>query len=250
MKLAFLVSSAINLDETINQGFSYSKNRSFFSSEERFRQTQYTINSINLVCPESTIYLYDNSLNFQEYAEKLSYVNNLKFISLERLDPMASAITRSHPSKGYCEALGTEVFFKNFIEELDQYDFVTKISGRYFYSTFDTRFFNQENKNKFLFKQFRNWEWSDAWKFPDFLKISHKLFWAPTQTYSIGQNQIQNFYKNFLEIGNYYRNNPQTSNHIDFECLMYYFVLHNQPVAEVSWEVGGWTGAMGDYQQW
>jgi hypothetical protein len=105
MKLAFFISSIINIDQTISQGFSYSKQRSAFSSDERLRQTQYTINSINLVCPESTIYLFDSSVNAEEYSNKLSYVENLKFVSLEKIDPASAEITRSHPGKGFCEAV-------------------------------------------------------------------------------------------------------------------------------------------------
>jgi hypothetical protein len=121
---------------------------------------------------------------------------------------------------------------------------------QYFYSTFDYTLFNEENKNKLLFKKIRSWTWSDSWKFPDFLKIDNTLSWAPTQTYCIGQGQLRDFYKNFLKIGTYYKNNPYNSNHIDFECLMYYYVLRNQPFIQVPWQVGGWTGAKGDYQQW
>lgn len=250
MKLAFFISSAINLDSTVNQGFSYSNKRTQFNSDERLRQTQFTINSINLVCPDSTIYLFDSSTNAEEYSNKLSYVRNLKFIPLIKLDKDTATITRSHPTKGYCEALGTELFLKNYIEELSEYDFITKVSGRYYYASFDNKFFNQENKNSYLVKQIKNWDWNENWQYPNFLNINGKLFWSATQTYAIGKNQIQNFYNNFSKITNYYRDNEQNSNHIDFECLMYYFVLRNQNLVEIPWSVGGWTSAKGDFIQW
>lgn len=249
MKLAFFVSSAINLDES-KTSFSYGIKRTAFGSAERFRQTQYTINTINLVAPGSDIFILDVSKNYQEYKDNLSYVKNLKFIPLESLDPDIAALCRTHPSKGLCEAISTTSFFKHYFNQLAEYDFIVKITGRYFFTNFDQSILKEENKNKYLFSPIKKFDWLDRWGYPQELKKENKLFWAPTCTYAIGKYCIQEFYNDLLTIQNYYINNPDTSSIIDYECMMYYRVLENKELLELPWKYAGWRGVEGDFGQW
>ena len=151
MKIAFIISSAINLDDTVNISFGNGNKRSAFSSEERFRQTQYSLNSINLIFPDSKKYIFDTSINSDQYRKKLSYFKNLDFVSLNEIDKDKAMLCRTSKSKGFCESLSTMMFLDEKRNELENYDFIIKLSGRYFFSSFDKSKLIEENTNKYLF---------------------------------------------------------------------------------------------------
>ena len=249
MKIAFFISSAINLDLTTDVNFNYAPRRSAFSSEERFRQTQQTINSINLVMPDCHIYLLDISENYIEYKDRLSYVPNLTFVGLEGIDPDSAQLCRTHKSKGLCEATSTVKFLDHYIEELKEYDYVVKFSGRYFLTQFDKSIFTEENKDNFLIHTLYNWPWKDHWGYPESMKRNNELFWMFTCIYGFGKNRLEEFYQGVQQIPKYYIENPELALILDFENAMYYNVLEDKPFVKFPCRVAGWGGANGDFGQ-
>ena len=229
MKIAFIISSAINLDDTVNISFGNGNKRSAFSSEERFRQTQYSLNSINLIFPDSKKYIFDTSINSDQYRKRLSYFKNLDFVSLNEIDKDKAMLCRTSKSKGFCESLSTMMFLDEKRNELENYDFIIKLSGRYFFSSFDKSKLIEENTNKYLFKKIRKWDWKESWNFPNYLKQpDNKLYYAPTQAYCVGKYSIEKYHNGIKNIYSHYLNESyENAMRIDYECLMYYFVLNN-----------------------
>lgn len=247
MKLAFFITSAINVDDHIDSNFPYAKKRSAFNSEERFRQTRFTINSIRLIAPDARIFLADVSKNGAEYQKELSRIPNLTFLPLEEINPSVSLTCRTHPSKGYCESLITQTFVESCYEEIKNYDYLNKITGRYFYYQFNTEIFNEENKNRYLFQPIRKWDWQEWWGYPTDLKRNNQICWAFTGAYGIGKNLFEDFYNSVPLLTKYYTDNPQYANIMDYECVMYYQILENKNILETPWRVGGWIGVNGEY---
>jgi len=252
LKVAFFISSVINVDDSAGHNFTYSSRRTFFDREERYRQTQFTLASLRLAYPGCMIYLYDCSRNPDEYRERFAYMgtDNFRYISIQELDPEINEICRTHPAKGYCEALCTEVFLKNYIDELREYDYIVKISGRYFYTSFDATVLNEQNKNSFLNKYIRVWDWQPHWNYPEELNRNGYMHWAPSQTYAVGQGQIDNYYRTYFNIADWYRQNPSIGGIVDFEAIFYHVLLSHFPIVEVPWLTGGWGGSEGDYSEW
>lgn len=247
MKLAFFITSAINVDDHIDTNFPYAKKRSAFNAAERFRQTRFTINSIRLAVPDARIFVVDVSKNGAEYQKELSTTPNLTFLSLEELNPNVAAICRTSLSKGYCESLITQTFMEMCYNEVKNYDYLNKISGRYFYYHFNKEMFNEENKNHYLFQPIKKWDWQNHWGYPDDLKRNNQICWAFTGAYGIGKYCIEDFYNSVSRLTGYYTENPQYANIMDYECVMYYRILENKSLFETPWRVGGWIGVNGEY---
>jgi len=247
--LCFFVSSAINLDNTNNIGFSYSPKRSAFNAEERFRQTQYTLNSIRLIEPEAEIYLVDISENASEYAKRLSYVPNLQFISVQDLAPDIAEQCRTNNAKGYCETLSTKFFFDNYIDNISSRDFLCKISGRYFYTAFQRHHFIEENLDKYIFKPLHLFNWQDNWQFPEELKFNNKCKWIFTCTFAIGKKKFHDFRNKLNYAVDFYQKDASRF-HVDYECVLPYCVLDDPSIFGSFWHVSGWGGANGDFGIW
>jgi len=247
MKLAFYISSVINVDST--NGFGHTPVRSAFSAEERFRQTQFTIASIRLLFPESKIFLFEIGHNVDKIRNDLNYVSNLEVVSAEELDPVVTHLCRTNTSKGTCETAATILFLKHYINELKEYDYFIKVSGRYFYTDVDTSVLNQENTNKYISKYTKVWDWLEWWGYPDLLKNNGKLFWTPSTSYAVGRELLDDFNQSLTVMYEYYINNPELAKIIDFECLLYHFVIQNKPCVEVSWILGGWGGQSGQFSE-
>ena len=113
MKKAFIVTSSIEVNN--NNPLTYSTVRSYFSNEERLRQTIMTIASLDLVSDtETTIYILDTSENWQQYRDQLLYQKNLKFISIKEEFPDIYEIVTTHPQKSYCECLSVSTFIRKY----------------------------------------------------------------------------------------------------------------------------------------
>jgi len=245
MRLAFFITSVINVDNS--NGFGHTPVRSLFSSQERFRQTQFTIANIRLLFPTSKIYLFEIGSNVDQIRYDLSYIDNLEVISSEELDPVMTNLSRTNTSKGTCETAATLLFLKNYINDIKQYDYLIKVNGRYFYTSFDSSFLNQENINKYITKETQAWDWLDWWGYPDLLKNNGKLFWTPSTSYAVGRELLDDFHQSLSLMYDYYINNPKLGKIIDFECLLYHFIIKNKPCVEIPWTLGGWGGQDGKF---
>lgn len=249
MKLAFFISSAINLDHSSDSNkFLYANKRTAFSSEERFRQTQFTINSISLLFPDAKIYILDISENAYQYQERLNYVKNLTFLPLENINKISAHICRTHQSKGYCEGLSTKEFLNVCFDELKNYDYLVKISGRYFLTEFDKSLLTLENKNSYLVPFTRQFNWNPQWGYPAELNINGKLGWAFTCLYSVGIDLLDEFKQNFENVTQYFIDNPDIAKIMDYECIFYDKILKGKNnILNPNWHVAGWSGAEGHF---
>lgn len=248
MKLAFYISSIINLDNV--GGFGHIASRTAFSSAERFRQTQFTIANIRSLFPEAHIFLFEIGRDVDQIRNDLRHVGNLNIISAEELDPAVTELCRTNRSKGTCETAATLLFLKHYMSKLKEYDYVIKISGRYFFTKMVAGFLNQENTNRYLCKQIHSWEWKPEWGYPEMLKKDEKLFWTPSQSYAVGTGLLDEFHQSLASVYEYYVNNPELAKILDFECLLYHYVLQNKPYVEVPWITGGWGGQDGIYNEY
>ena len=151
MKDCFVITSCIGTKK--NSPFKGTETRSYFSDQERLDQTIFQLRIVSQRNPNSKIFLVDASE--QEFADIYSWnIPNLSYIRLQTLNPSVCETIRSYRSKSHCECLILLEFIRHFKEELKDYDFVTKLSGRYLYRHGEhDKFFIPENKNKLFFKE-------------------------------------------------------------------------------------------------
>lgn len=243
MKECFVVTSSI---QTSNIPLTYSSNRSAFSSNERYRQTIYTINSIISQKPEATIYIFDSSYEYSEYAKFFSYFPRVTFIPLKEISEKNQKLVNTHRHKSYCECLLLDTFFDYFKQDLKEFDFFYKATGRYVYE------FNNYpvSTEKIYFKYPNEFPWEDSWneyfKLVDYRAAErHNVFKQYcTVLYGFGNCNIklmQDYWKSVLEI-------VTKEDHIqyDVECLMYHLTRPQKNLIEhAEWVVTGFEGASG-----
>ncbi len=165
MKKAFIVTSAIEI--STEPALSYCETRNCFTKEERLAQTIETIANIDFHSKDDTvIYLLDISTDCEFYKNLFSYQHNLKYINVKDEFPEIFHIVRTHPNKGFCETTITKAFFKKYYNELIEFDYFFKISGRYgVEESFNTDICNTENLNKMFFKKSCDIGWSDDYNY-------------------------------------------------------------------------------------
>ena len=247
MKIAFIVSSTIDTNQGRGQNFPYSLNRSVFTPEERLRQTQGTLNSLHLIDPTSDIFLIDTSEKSNLYKKELLYVPNLTYVNLNELDPETGEIGRNNPSKGFGETTATTTFLKNYYHTLKNYDFIIKITGRYFFSKFNKNILTAENKDKYVIGPVRKFPWNNKWNYPNFLIHDDKLHWVPTWAYGVGGSKFDDYVQNYQTILEFYKNNTEIAPYMDLECLFYEYMIKNNSAIEAPWTVHGWNGVSGKF---
>jgi len=250
MKKCFIVTSAIGIENNAPLLTSRPVRRTAFSQEERFRQTQYSINSINAVAPGSQIYLFDISKNHEMYKKDLAYKANVEYISCEELAPGVAEMCRTNPTKGLCEASSMIVFLKNYLDKVKQFDYMVKLSGRYFYVDFSLDYFNEQNRANYLFKQLRIFPWNDAWGYPKEMAVNNQMWWTPTQTYAVGHDLYDHFYAGLQQFPPFYFEGGDKVAFIDYEALMFHLIVKHRPFIQTSWICGGWGSSEGDYGEW
>lgn len=253
MKKAYIITSCIDVDNT--KPLTYSSVRSFFSDGERFRHTAFTIASLDHVSdPDTTIFLVDISPDCRIYKAFLSYQTNLVFISGQEEFPEIAEICRTHPNKSRAESMIMVAFMEKYKEQLKEYDFFVKISGRYFIdSSFNTDVFNENNLNKILFKKKLEFDFNDGWGYDlvDLRSVqgNNKLYQYPSALYGFGRG----YFDKMLDI---YRVLTVLLDHpsralYDLETLLYYFTRQfDNDIVEVGWKVYGFEGINGTFMRY
>lgn len=247
MNKIFVVGSSI---QTRDAPLTYSPVRTVFSSEERFRQTIFTINSIRNSFPESKIVIVDSSSDYFEYISIVRYFPNVDFIPLKELSGAAFEIVNTHPNKSLCESLLLNTYYTQYKKELKQYDYIIKGCGRYFYWGFNDSLFTAENTDKIFFKKPLNFEWNDAWNYSLVDRRSYqnnnRLHQYCTVLYAFGSQHLEKF----IDINNaaVHLLQQQKMAHYDIETLSYYFTRpYENQVIETDWKVCGWDGTSGRF---
>ena len=244
MRKLFVVTSTIQPREG---KFSYSKTRSYFTAEERFRQTIFTVNSIQNLFPNDDIVIVDSSDEYNEYIETFTILG-VKFIPLKEISSEAFEIVNSHLSKSLCECLMLNSFFKYYKNQLSEYDFIVKACGRYFYSNMNEQMFNEQNKYKMFFKHPMRFKWDNSWKyqFVDLRKTDGQnvLSQYCTVLYAFGISHLQKII-DINETAIHIIEQPEMY-HYDIETLSYYLTRpYKNEIVEVDWRVSGWDGTSG-----
>jgi hypothetical protein len=253
MKKAFIVTSAIEVDN--NYPLTYNPVRSYFSNEERFRQTIMTIAALDLVSDsETTIYLLDSSNNWQQYRDQLGYQRNLKFISIKDEFPEIYEITTTHKQKSYCECLAVSTFMKKYQQELFENDFILKMSGRYFIdSSFEPVLFNKYNTDKIFYKKPIQWDWRDNWFYTLVDRRKEQGDNNLRQYSSVIFGWGKKHHKHFMDIwtGMAAMLSLPHMSHYDVETLGYYLTRpFERDIIETDWTVYGWLGPTGQFARY
>ena len=257
MKKAFIVTSCIDVKN--DAPLSYMESRSCFSSNERYLQTVHTLSSIDFVSDdETTVYLLDASDNWQEYASKLHYFNkNFKFVSVKEEFPEIWETVRTHPNKSHGECLMLTRFMKKYRQELKEYDYMFKMSGRYFLNkSFDMSLFNKYNTNKIFYKEPSKFEWVDYWNDWGFGLIDRRkeqgdntLRQYCSVLFGWGRGHFDTFYDMFTGIAAL--TSQPDKKLLDIELFGYFFTRpYEKDIIETDWMITGWLGPDGVFRRY
>ena len=250
MKHAFFITSSIELDP--NRPFKGTKKRTVFSTEERLEQTYKTISSCNQLAPDSTIFLIDSSAS---YLSELHNLPNVNYFHLENLNSIVANTVRTYSNKSYCECLMMIEFFKHFKNLLKEFDFVTKLCGRYWFDqTFNLDLYTEQNQNKFFLKKPMSWsgpqiDFLTPDQLPRDLIVDGVLTGTYTVAHGMHRDKIDQYealmfacaQSSMENIKFYYQ---------DVEYALYYFLrIFNllDDVIQVPWDVHGRCGVTGNW---
>jgi hypothetical protein len=246
MKKAFIVTSSIEVDN--NYPLTYNPIRSYFSKEERLRQTVVTVSSIDTVCPTDTqIYVVDTSENYHLYENFFNWQPNVKYVSVRKeFSEIYKSIT-THKNKSFCETLLMSTFIRAYQKELEQFDYFIKFSGRYFLDrNFDESLLNEQNINRLFFKQPFRWQWDDSWGYD---MVDRRV--------EQGDNELRQYCTVLYGWGREYQDRMldllttappmlDKMDGMDIETLSYYLTRPwANDIIEVDWRITGWHGADG-----
>lgn len=250
MKKAFLITSAIDIDN--NHPLTYSKVRTAFDPAERFRQTAFTVASLDLAAREdSTFFLIDISDNYEGYKNFLSYQTNLVYVSVKQEMPEIYNTVRTHPNKSHCETLLLLTFLLKYKAQLKEFDYFFKVSGRYFIdSNFNSSLFNDHNTDKIFFKKPLKFEWVDSWNYQMVDRRADQgdnfLYQYCSVLYGWGKEYHDKFVDIFHAI-EVMTSSPSTI-HYDVETLLYHYTREfKNNILETDWIVYGWDGTNGTF---
>jgi hypothetical protein len=250
VKKAFIVTSCIEVDN--NYPLTYSQIRSHFDSAERFKHTVFTIASLDGIRdPDITIFVIDASDNWQNYAHALSYQSNLEFVSIKQQFPEIYSIVKSHRNKSHCESLMLMSFIEKYKKELSEYDYLFKLSGRYFVdSHFTLENFTVENQDKIFFKKPLMFDWDHHWNYTMVdrrsIQGNNKLYQYCSVLYGWGKHNthiMQDVFRLIVDI------TGQPNGMIyDAETLLYFLTRTvEHKIIETDWMVYGWEGPSGNF---
>lgn len=250
MKTAFIISSTINVDNSYP--LTYSPVRSYFSAEERMRQTLFTINSIDQATKreDTVIYLVDSSPDWGNYIRSFLHYPNLKFISFDFDHPELSKIVATHPNKTRCESLVMGTILNRFSKELEEFDYVFKVSGRYFIdSSFDISII-ENNPDKIFYKKYLEHEWQDYWGYDMVdrraIQGDNKLRQYCSVLFGWGRKYQKAFADIYTTMASML-DQPHMHQY-DIETLGYYLTRpYEQDIIETNWTVNGWHGPDGKF---
>ena len=250
MKKAFIITSAIDVDN--NFPLTYSNTRSAFGSDERLRQTTYTIASLDSRTDDQTsLFLLDLSDNYQSYKGVLSYQQNLFYVSVKEEFPEIYNLARTHPNKSYCETIILLAFIKKYKKILEHHDYIFKMSGRYFIDkNFDISLFNDQHKHKLFFKRPMRFEWNEHWNYAMVDRRAQQgdnfLYQYSSVLYGFGVGMLDRMLDIYHVIESF-TGHPKGMSY-DVETLLHYFTrTYEQDIIETDWIIYGWDGTSGTF---
>jgi hypothetical protein len=251
MKNCYIVTSAIEVDNSHH--IKDNQIRSLLSTEERLADTNITISSILERDPTATIFLVDISNTDFSILQKTH--STVKYIHLASEQPELAQLCRTHPSKSWGESMILSTFlakYKNHV--IENYDFLVKVSGRYYFSNDFTVDLCSDKVDKFLFKYPVRWDRAGlhylSEKFlPSDMYVNDKLSGYYTVAYAVGKDRL-NLYETVLYACTQMCDRFSKYFYVDVEFLLYKIIhdlgLHKH-VVEVDWTIQGRGGQNGKY---
>lgn len=252
MRHAFFVTSSIELDPS--KSFKGVPKRTVFTTEQRLEHTISTLKNLKEKDPTAPIYFIDSSKSYFKELDDLGLMD-FNYISLEKINPVIAETVRTYTSKSYCECLMILEFFKHFKKELTNFDFITKICGRYTLGDdYNVSVFKPWLKDKFFMKKELVWadehiNFLSEQALPRDLLVDNKLYGFYTVAHAFGTNRLDHYEAIMaasaqmqMEHGKYY--------HQDVEYTLHLYIrLFNlmKDVEIVDWTVDGRCGVTGDW---
>lgn len=247
MKIAFIVTSAIQVDPNKRLGKELERPRSVHSTEERMRQTFFALGSIYSAYPNADVFLLDASKDFKVPMERIPSFKNLKCVYPSDYDPQLQELITSHPNKSFCEGVMLLDFIYRNKEILLEYDIIFKMTGRYVPYFVDNV---QLDPSKIYFKKPLKFEWKDSWEYDmvDLRTQENNNIFSQYSSIIFGFGQ-EHFYK-FIDILHILvdMTSKQEYAHYDIETLLYYCTRpYKENIVETEWMVSGFVGSTDDF---
>jgi|688.fasta_scaffold73230_3 hypothetical protein len=255
MKLVYLIGSCIQFSN--DYVVKWSSQRSYFNEEQRLAQTIESVHNIKSNDPDSVIYLIDASeKEFPELVELQSQVIGLRYVQLHKLNPTLSTTVRTHRSKSHGECLIFLEFLRHHKEELREFDYIVKLSGRYQINkeTFTKECLDPDN-DKFYFIGPWYWQWEE-WKHiadytpKDMVYEGNNKISVLTMLYVTGQNLLDQL-EIILAAAASFTDWTQKMHYIDIEFVFYYLIKKlnlSDRIKLLPWQVDGFCGATGVFR--
>jgi hypothetical protein len=257
MKFAYLIGSSIDISN--ENLLRYNMVRSFFTTEQRLAQTLATIKNIRSLDPNAAIFLIESSEKIFDELDSLTDSDaDFHYIRLQDLNSELAHRVRTHGSKSHCECLMFLEFFRHHKDQLREFDYVVKLSGRYSINekTFcqGDNIFGLEGKDNLYFIGPFFWEkskWAHvANLYPTEVGDDQgRLPYVLTCLYCVGINQIDKF-EICLAAAAALTETVNKMYYMDIEYVMYY-ILNRMNLLEklrlLPWQVEGHNGQTGNY---
>lgn len=253
MKKAFIITSLIDVDTS--SPLTYSSTRSYFTSEERLRQTLFTVTSLDFLSDQdTTIFLVDASENWEQYRPQFAHQRNLVYISVKDQLSEIYHEARTHPNKSRGECLILSSLMEKFSQVLLEFDYIFKISGRYFLdSSCNFKMLTEGNRDKLFFKHAWEWEYQDHWGYQMVdlrgVQRNNKLYQYPTTIYGWGKAQYSLMLTLLKTVADFL--SKRGNLHYDVETLSYYYTRpYSEKIVELDWTICGFDGVRGDVRRY
>lgn len=251
MKNCYVITSMIEPDNSIllKEG----QARTVLSTEDRLKDTIETILSIVKFDPTSTIFLLDGSV--RKFEELTNRFDNLTYIHFETFNKEVADITRTHLSKSYGETMMLLEFLKHYKHEIvSKYDYLIKLSGRYYFLYDHTKYFAEENINKFIFKSPVFWDRSNLTYIPQYflpsdMYVNDKLGGYYTVAYAVGKHKLE-IYENLMFACAAMTDKNSKYFYVDIEYLLYRLLSNFnllKDIVHTDWIIEGRGGQNGKY---
>lgn len=245
MRTCWYLSSCVETDSTAP--LTYTKSRSAFSTEERYRQTVMTINTIRCLQPEAMIYVVDGSTDVTAIRTGLeSIFSHCRVVASKDLATAEDFDRiRRHPNKSLGESIQLRDFVTAYQDELRQYDLVFKMSGRYVLTDTNPQTLRPARRDAYLFKRPLQFPWQDAWGYHpvDLRQTEGHTFLKQycSVWYGYGQDRVEDMRQLYCGLVGLLQH-PSMIRY-DVETLLYYLLADvRSQVMELPVTVLGWTG--------
>jgi hypothetical protein len=251
MKKTVIITSCIEVDN--NYPLTYSKIRSFFTTQDRYNQTIKTLfNLVENFDKETCFYLVDASPEFLINSSDFEFVPNFKFVSVKLEFPQILKTVTTHPNKSHCEQLLLYTFLEHYKGEILDSDYFFKVSGRYQIDKnyFNINYFNNQTHKGFYFKEPLEWDWEDSWGYE---KVdlrqeqgNNKLYQYCTVAYGWSRTYLDTKIEIAKEISKICSSIEGLK--YDVETLIYFLTRkHKSNITHMPWLVVGNQGTYGTF---